>query len=60
LRIPLEFSTSFFDDFVNVSLGEEFYYSKSFFGNGDFVHDDFQYYSNTHKAKLFTDFDKKI
>jgi len=59
LRIPLEFTTSFFDDFVNVSLGEEFYYSKSFFGNGDFVYDDFQYYSNMHKAKLFTDLTKK-
>jgi len=55
LRIPLEFTTSFFDDFVSLSLSEDFYYSKFFFGNGDFVYDDYQYYSNIHKAKLFTD-----
>ena len=59
LRIPLEFTTSFFDDFVNVSLNEEFYYSKFYFGNGDFVYDDYQYYSNIHKAKIFTDLTKK-
>lgn len=58
MRIPLEFATSFFDDFVNLSLGEEFYYSKFFFGNGDFVYDDYQYYSNIHKAKIFTDLTK--
>jgi len=59
LRIPLEFTTSFFDDFLNLSLNEAFYYSKFFFGNGDFVYDDFQYYSNIHKVKLFTDLTKK-
>ncbi|MDQ7083601.1 MAG: LPS-assembly protein LptD [Sulfurovum sp.] len=59
LRIPLEFTTSLFDDFVNVSLGEELYYSKHFFGNGDFVHDDFQYYNNVHNAKIFTDLTKQ-
>jgi len=58
-NIPLEFTTSFFDDFLNLSLGEEFYYSKFFFGNGDFVHDDFEYYSNIHRVKLFTDLTKK-
>ncbi|HQR73586.1 MAG TPA: LPS assembly protein LptD [Sulfurovum sp.] len=59
LKIPLEFTTSFFDDYVNIALGEEFYYSKFFFGNGEFVHDDFEYYSNIHKVKLFTDLTKK-
>jgi len=58
LKIPLEFTTSFFDDFLNVSLGEELYYSKFFFGNGDYVYDDFKYYSNIHKMKLFTDLTK--
>ena len=58
-RIPLEFSTSFFDDFLNLSLSEELYYSTFYFGNGDFIQDDFQYYSNTHKVKLFTDLTKK-
>jgi len=59
LKIPLEFTTSFFDDFVNLSLGEEIYYSKFFFGNGIFVHDDYSYYSNIHKMKLFSDLTKK-
>ena len=58
-KIPLEFTTSFFDDFLNLSLGEELYYSKFFFGNGDYVHDDFEYYSNIHKVKFFTDLTKK-
>ena len=59
LRIPLEFSTSFFDDFLNVSFGEELFYSKYFFKNGTFKHDAFKYYSNIHKVKIFTDLTKK-
>ncbi len=58
-RIPLEFTTSFFDDFLNISLGEEFYYSKFFFGDGTYEYDTFRYYSNIHKAKVFTDLTKK-
>ncbi len=59
LRIPLEFTTSFFDDFLNVVLGEEFFYSKYFFHNDTFANDTFEYYSNIHKVKLFTDLSKK-
>lgn len=59
VKIPLEFTTSLFDDFLNVSIGEEFYYSKFFFGNGTYTHDAFEYYSNIHKVKLFTDLTKK-
>jgi len=59
LRVPLEYSTSFFNDFVNISLGEEFYYSKSLFGNGDYSNDNYQYYSNFHRVKVFTDLTKK-
>jgi LPS-assembly protein len=58
LKVPLDFTTSFFDDFLNVSVGEELYYSKVFFGNGSYVYDNFQYYSNIHKVKLFTDLTK--
>lgn len=58
-RIPLEFTMAFMDDFLNLSLGEAFYYSKFFFANGDFVHDDFSYYSNIHHVKLFSDLTKK-
>ena len=59
LRIPLEYSTSFFNDFVNISLGEEFYYSKYLFGNGEYINDNYEYLSNFHRAKLFTDLTKK-
>ena len=59
LNIPLEFTTSFFDDFLNLTLGEELYYSKLFFGNGDFIYDDLEYYSNIHRVKFFTDLTKK-
>ena len=59
LRIPLEFTSSIFDDYVSFSLGEEFYYNKQLFGNGDYLNDSYQYYSNYHKAKLFTDLTKK-
>ena len=59
IAVPLEFTIAFFDDLLSVSLGEEFYYSKFFFGNGTFEHNDFDYYSNIHKVKLFTDLTKK-
>jgi len=59
LKVPLAFTTSFLNDFLSVSLGEEFYYSKFFFGNGNYMYDDFQYYSNIHKVKLFSDLTKK-
>jgi len=58
MKIPLEFTASFFDDFLNISLAEDFYYSKFFFGNESYANDDFQYYSNIHKVKLFTDLTK--
>ena len=58
-KVPIEFSTAFFDDFVNLSLGEEFYYSKFFFGNGEYEHNRFEYYSNIHKVKVFSDLTKK-
>ena len=60
MRIPLEFSLSLLDDYLNIALDEELYYSKSYFSQGDFASDDFQYYSNTHKIKLFTDLTKKF
>jgi LPS-assembly protein len=58
MKIPLEFTASFFDDYLNVSLGEDLYYSKFFFGNQSYTYDDFEYYSNIHKIKLFTDLTK--
>lgn len=58
IKVPLTFTTSFFDDFLNISLGEELYHTKVFFGNGSYVYDDFQYYSSIHNIKLFTDLTK--
>ena len=59
IKVPIEYSTSFFDDFITLSLSEEFYYSKSLFANGEYEHDNFQYAKNTHKMKVFTDLTKK-
>ncbi len=59
LKVPFEYTTSFFEDFLSVSLGEELYYSKNFFGNGEYPNDEYAYFSSSHKAKLFTDLTKK-
>ena len=59
MRIPFEFTTAFLDDFLNLSLGETFYYNKSFFGNGDYAYNEFQYYNNFSSFKLFSDLTKK-
>jgi LPS-assembly protein len=60
MRIPLEFTASVLDDYLSISLAEELYYSKSYFGQGDYEYDNFQYYNNIHKMKLFTDLTKKF
>ena len=31
MKVPFEYTTSFFDDFVNLTLGESLYYSKKLF-----------------------------
>jgi LPS-assembly protein len=58
-KIPLEYTTSFFDDYLNLSLGEDIYYSKFFFGNGNYLYDEFTYYSSQYRVKLFTDLTKQ-
>jgi len=55
LRIPLSYTTSFLNDFLQLSVEEEIYYSKFFFDNGTFSEDEYSYYSNIHKVKFFTD-----
>jgi len=59
MKVPFEFTTAFLDDYVSLSLAETLYYNKSFFGNGDFTYNDFQYFNNYHSAKLFSDLTKK-
>ena len=57
-KLPLEFTASFFDDYLKVSVQEELYYSKLLFENGNYLYPDFQYYSNIHTVKFFTDLTK--
>jgi len=59
MKIPFEFTAAFLDDFLNISLAETLYYNKSFFGNGDYAYNNFQYYNNYHSAKIFSDLTKK-
>jgi LPS-assembly protein len=56
IRLPLTYTASLFDDYLNLSLGEVLYFGRFFFGNDDtLVHDYFQYNSNVHQAKLYSD-----
>ena len=59
LKVPFEFTQSFFDDFMTLSLAEMLYYNKSFFGNGTYDYNDFRYFNNFHTAKLFSDLTKR-
>jgi len=59
MKVPFEFTMPFLDDYLNLSLGETLYYNKSFFGNGEYTHDEFQYFNTYHSAKIFSDLTKK-
>jgi len=60
LKVPIEYTTSFLNNYINLSLSDEFYYSKYFFGNDDRLKNDtYQYYSNIQKVALFTDLTKQ-
>ncbi|MEA3491878.1 MAG: LPS-assembly protein LptD [Campylobacterota bacterium] len=56
---PIEFTHSFFDDFLSLSLKEDLYYNQLMYGNGDYTNDDYQYYNNVSRVKLFSDLTKK-
>jgi len=59
-RIPIELNFSLFDDYMHITFGESLYYGRFFFGNDDtLVHDYFQYNSNVHTARLFSDLTKQ-
>ena len=58
-RVPIEFTMSLFDDYIDISLREEIYYSKFYFGNETYIEDEFSYFSNIHQAKISTDLTKK-
>ncbi|MFK5974944.1 MAG: LPS assembly protein LptD [Sulfurovum sp.] len=59
LKIPIEFTTSLFNDFLSISVGEEVYYTKLYFANETYIEDKYRYYNNIEKAKIFTDLTKK-
>jgi len=59
MNIPIDYTFSLFDDYLGISLSEELFYRKYFFSNGSFEYDEFQYFSNLHKIKLFSDLTKK-
>ena len=59
VKIPVEFTMALLDDYLNLSLKEEVYYSKFFFGNGSYTYDDFEYYSNIHQVEFFSDLTKE-
>jgi LPS-assembly protein len=59
-RLPIELTMGLFDDYLNITLGESLYYGRFFFGNDEKLdHDYFQYNSNVHTAKIFTDLTKQ-
>jgi len=60
--MPIGYNTSFFDDFLGFGFGEHLYFSKSsFFGNKNGASiDDYSYYSNTHKVRVYTNLQKRF
>jgi len=57
--MPVSYTMRFFDDFFGVSAQEHLYANKvSFSGSGSAGMDDYSFYSNTHKLKLFTNLQK--
>ena len=56
---PIEYTHSFLDDFVTLSLKEDLYYNKLLYGNESFDQDNFQYYNNVSRVKLFSDLTKR-
>jgi LPS-assembly protein len=57
--LPVSYTTHLFDDFLGVSLMEHFYANKVGFSNKNGLNiEDYSFYSNTHKLKLFTNLQK--
>jgi LPS-assembly protein len=56
---PIEYSHTFFDDFITLSLKEDLYYNTLMFGNGEFAEDNYQYHNAITRIKLYSDLTKK-
>jgi len=59
LKVPIEFTISLLADYLKVSIGEDLYYSNYQFDNGKYDYNDFTYYANIHRIKLFSDLTKR-
>ncbi len=56
--LPISYTMRFFDDFFGVSVAEHLYANKVSFSNTAANMEDYFFYSNTHKLKLFTNLQK--
>ncbi len=56
---PIEYTHTFFDDFVTLSLKEDLYYNTLLFANGEFAEDHYQYYNAISRIKLYSDLTKE-
>ncbi len=57
--LPISYTMRFFDDLLGVSVGEHLYANKVSFSNSVGSNlNDYSFYSNTHKLKLFTNLQK--
>lgn len=57
--LPISYTMRFFDDFLGFGVAEHLYVNKVSFSNGVGSNlDDYSFYSNTHKLKLFTNLQK--
>jgi LPS-assembly protein len=54
-RIPLSYHFSFFEDYLQLSVEESFYYSRYFFDHTTLEDDSLSYSSSVYKMKLFSD-----
>ncbi len=56
---PIEYTTTFLEGFLSLSLKEDLYYKKALYGNEVYENDEYEYYNAIHRAKVFTDLTKK-
>jgi LPS-assembly protein len=55
----LEYTFSLFDDYLNLSLGEDIYYQKIVFDDKENGYERFRYFSTLNKVKIYSDLTKK-
>ncbi len=59
ISLPIRYDLSLFNDYLHIGLEESLYMGRFYFGNDDtLLHDYFQYDSNVHQIKLYSDLSK--